>query len=144
MDAYAPLLRVAAPCAEKLALTVLQPLAARPAKMLGISAERYLWRDGLYAEDDKQKLFPTPQAFHKAFRNVMSDWADLDIAATHYAYGNDVLCTEDKGSPKSDSIFGPKYIGDVGSTFAVRIMSLDAFARECWSRFGLPFVTWSN
>lgn len=72
----------------------------------------------------------------------MADWADFDTVAAHYAYGYDLLCSEDKGKPRSDSIFSPTYSSDMTGIFQVEVVNLMELALRCWQRFGLPIRKW--
>jgi hypothetical protein len=75
-------------------------------------------------------------------RDRFADWADFDMAAAHYAYDYDLLCTEDTGNPRSDSIFGAAYAADVNGKFGVRTIALMDLAALCWRRFRFPLRTW--
>jgi len=59
------------------------------------SAEKMMWMDGLLAEYDSPKKFPSCKKFLSEFRDLVAEWFDLDIQASHYGYGNDFLCTFD-------------------------------------------------
>ena len=54
-----------------------------------------MWMNGILAEYDSPKEFPTRKKFLSKFRDLVAEWFDLDIQASHYAYGNDYLCTFD-------------------------------------------------
>lgn len=61
----------------------------------GPTAEKLMWVNGIIAEYDSPKKFPTKKKFLSEFRDLVAEWFDLDIQASHYAYGNDYLCTFD-------------------------------------------------
>ncbi|MGY3602759.1 MULTISPECIES: hypothetical protein [unclassified Bradyrhizobium] len=84
-----------------------------------ISLDRFLWREGLAAEKAGPKLHSSVGAFEKVARDRLADWADFDMVAAHYAYGYDLLCSEDTGSPRSNSIFGAAYAADVTGLFGL-------------------------
>lgn len=114
------------------------------AKLAQVSLDRYIWREGIYAEAKSPRNHTTPEAFLRRLRKLMADWADFDIAATHYAYGYDLLCTEDKGKLVSNSIFGAQHAGDVSGKFNVRSITALELAGLCWKRFRFPLRTWQS
>jgi len=59
------------------------------------TAEQLMWMNGLLAEYDSPKKFPSKKKFLSEFRDLVAEWFDLDIQASHYGYGNDFLCTFD-------------------------------------------------
>jgi hypothetical protein len=124
-------------------LAALNPLKAQAAVMNKVSLDRFLWREGIGAEKTKPLLHPSVGVFEDVIRDRISDWADFDMAAAHYAYGYDFLCTEDTGSPRSNSIFGATYASDLGGKFGVATISLTNLAALCWQRFWFPLRTWS-
>ena len=79
------------------------------------------------------------KAFQKVLRSLLADWADFDVAATHYGYGYDYICTEDLGSASSNSIFGPQH---ATGAFNVRVVTASELARLCWIKFGFPVSRW--
>lgn len=115
------------------------PRATFAARFTGISPARHLWREGLAAEDTAPKMHASPQAFQKVLRSLLADWADFDVAATHYGYGYDYICTEDLGSASSNSIFGPQH---ATGAFNVRVVTASELARLCWIKFGFPMGPW--
>jgi len=62
--------------------------------------EQQMWADGLVAEVLKPTLFQSKREALGVIRKLFSDWFDLDSVASHYAYGLDFFCTEDKGRGK--------------------------------------------
>jgi hypothetical protein len=61
----------------------------------GAKTSRDDWRTGLALEAASPKQFASQKAFQDALRHEMADWADFDMVAAHYAYGYDLLCSED-------------------------------------------------
>jgi hypothetical protein len=78
-----------------------------------VSLDRFLWREGLGAEEQAPLQHASAEKFRNVTRHLFADWADFDMVAAHYAYGFDLMCTEDKGNPRSDSIFGAPYVADL-------------------------------
>jgi hypothetical protein len=116
--------------------------AAQAAALNKVTLDRFLWREGIGAEAVLPRQHASTEAFLKVLRGLMADWADFDIAATHFAYGYEWLCTEDKGKLVSNSIFGAQHAPDVEGMFGVRAISAVDLAALCWKRFGLPFLNW--
>jgi len=123
-------------------LAAKNPHWAQAAAMHKVSLDRFLWREGLAAEKQSQRMHASSDSFQNVIRDRLSDWADFDMAATHYAYGYNLLCTDDKGNPRSNSIFGPTYATDVAGRFGVKTISVIALAALCWRRFHFPLRTW--
>lgn len=61
----------------------------------GPAPECFLWIEGIVAEFDNPKQFKDRVSFVKHVRDLVAEWCDLDILASHYAYGNDYFCTFD-------------------------------------------------
>jgi hypothetical protein len=72
---------------------------AQAAAMNNVSIDRFLWRDGIAAEELMPRQHRSVEAFRDLMRHLFADWADLDMVAAHYAYGFDLMCTEDNGNP---------------------------------------------
>lgn len=129
-------------------LHVENPLAAvnqhlaNAAALNNITLDRYLWREGIGAEANSPKVFPTQKAFLAALRKLMADWADFDIAAAHYSYGYELLCTEDQGKLVSNSIFGAQHAADVQGVFALQSINVMDLAALCWKPFWFPLRRW--
>jgi hypothetical protein len=66
----------------------------------------------------------------------------LRIAAVHYSYGYDLLCTEDQGKLASNSIFGAQHASDVQSVFKIKSITVRDLAAHRWRRFWFPLRTW--
>jgi hypothetical protein len=123
-------------------LAASNPSKARAAAMNNISLDRFLWREGIAAEKQNPLVYSSVSALQYAVRDRFADWADFDMAAAHYAYGYDLLCTEDTGKPRSDSIFGAAHAADVSGQFGVTTISLMNLAALCWRRFWFPIRKW--
>jgi hypothetical protein len=108
----------------------------------GAKTSRDDWRTGFALEAASPKQFASPKAFQDALRHEMADWADFDMVAAHYAYGYDLLCTEDQGKPRSNSIFSPAYSSDMANIFQVEVVNRMELGQRCWQRFGLPIRKW--
>ena len=59
--------------------------------------EELIWMRGIVAEFDTPRKFSSRKRFVSRVRSLISEWCDLDILASHYAYGNDYFCTFDEG-----------------------------------------------
>lgn len=116
---------------------------ANVAALNNITLDRYLWREGIAAEANNPKVYPTQKAFLSALRKLMADWADFDIAAAHYSYGYELLCTEDQGKLVSNSIFGAQHAADVQGVFALQAINVTDLATLCCKRFWFPLWRWS-
>lgn len=115
---------------------------ANAAAVNNITLDRYLWRKGIGAEANNPKVYPTQEAFLSALRKLMADWADFDIAAAHYSYGYELLCTEDQGKLVSNSIFGAQHAADFQGVFALQSINVMDLAARCWKRFWFPLGRW--
>ena len=88
------------------------------------SANEMMWMQGLLAEFDQPKKYPTQKKFIKEVRELIAEWGDFDILASHYSYGNDVFCTLDSArGTGSDGILHPNKRGILTSKFQVTILS---------------------
>lgn len=115
---------------------------ADAAALSNITLDRYLWLQGIRAEADSPKVYPTQKAFLSELRKLMADWADFDIAAAHYSYGYDLLCTEDQGKLVSNSIFGAQHSADFQRIFSLQAINVMDLAALCWKRFRFPLRQW--
>lgn len=59
-------------------------------------ASEMMWSQGLVAEFDSPKKFTSNKKFTKHVREIIAEWSDMDILASHYGYGNNIFCTLDK------------------------------------------------
>jgi len=66
-------------------------------------ASEMMWASGLIAEFDNPMKFDTKKKFIKHVREIIAEWSDMDILASHYGYGNDVFCTIDRSKETGTS-----------------------------------------
>ena len=78
------------------------------------SLDRILWREGLAAEEASPAVELSVPAFQTKLRALMADWVDFDVAAVHYAYGYNILCSQDRGRNLT-SIFSATHAGALQS-----------------------------
>jgi hypothetical protein len=116
---------------------------ALAASLNKITLDRYLWREGLAAEEAAPMVSATVSAFQKQLRNLLADWVDFEVVAVHYAYGFDILCSQDRGT-NPNSIFGAPHQAALQDMFDVRVMNIIQLTRACLSRFGIPLSTWRS
>ena len=68
--------------------------------------ENEFWLDGIVTEYD-QLVAGEKKKFVLKVREMVAEWSDLDIIASHYGYGIDYLCTIDCGhNSGANSLFG--------------------------------------
>lgn len=62
--------------------------------------------------------------------NRFGDWADADAIAAHYAYGNDIFCTNDiaKGAG-SNSVMSADNRKELENEYCIEFKSLDELIR---------------
>lgn len=106
--------------------------SAQTEHLLGrpVSAER-LWVDGLIAEVLETAQSERSNHVLGQIRKLFSDWLDLDSVASHYGYGLDFFCTEDKG--RGEGAFGimhPDNRERVRDEFGVEIVSPDKLMKR--------------
>ncbi|MBL8714262.1 MAG: hypothetical protein JNM12_15330 [Alphaproteobacteria bacterium] len=111
-------------------------------KLFGIPPDRFLWREGLEAEEASPLTYANSEQFLKEVRKYLADWVDFDIASCHYAYGYSILCSEDKGKPSSNSIFSPQFQNDLSSVFGVKVLTIEELSKLSFKRFGIPILSW--
>lgn len=88
------------------------------------SAEKLMWMDGLLAEYDSPMRFSSRKKFLAEFRDRLAEWFDIDIQASHYAYGHQYLCTFDSASNAGASaIMHPTRISSNAAQFGLAIIS---------------------
>ena len=115
--------------------------AATGAAMNKITVERYLWREGLDAEETRPLLEASVKVFQNKLRHLLAEWVDFDVVAVHSAYGFNILCSQDRG-PSPTSIFSPANRTVLETIFNVQIMNVLQLTRMCLRRFWLPLNTW--
>ncbi|HEV3456442.1 MAG TPA: hypothetical protein VHG32_07765 [Thermoanaerobaculia bacterium] len=59
--------------------------------------EEFLWLKGIVAEYDRPRKFASTEVFSRHLRDLIAEWTDIDILASHYGYGLDLFCTLDTG-----------------------------------------------
>lgn len=99
------------------------------------------WIHGIASEEAQPKKYRSIQEFQGKLRQLLSEWADFDIVATHYAYGYEILCTEDRGRSET-SIFSKQKADELFTSFNIQIRSLSDVAKLCWSLHKYPLTTW--
>ncbi len=62
----------------------------------------------------------------KALIKACAEWADGELVAAHIAYGNDILCTNDRARGAGSSIFDAANRSWLASDFGVNFMTVDA------------------
>ena len=73
---------------------------------------------------------PVNEAEEKEIINAVSEWANGDTVATHYAYGNDFLCTEDTGKSSSSLIFNSSNHGWLQRDYGLSLVSISQLAAK--------------
>jgi len=116
---------------------------AAAATLNNITLDRYLWRDGLAAEETLPVVPASVSAFQRKLRNLLADWVDFDVVAVHYACGFDILCSQDRGT-NPNSIFGATHQATLRSTFHVQVMNIIQLTKMCLFRFGFPLTAWRH
>jgi len=88
------------------------------------TAQEMMWMQGLLAEFDQPQKFQTQKKYIKRVRELIAEWSDLDILASHYSYGNDVFCTLDSArSTGSSGILHPSQRNVLTTKFGATILS---------------------
>ncbi len=88
------------------------------------SAEKLMWMEGLLAEYDSPMRFSSRKKFLAEFRDRLAEWFDMDIQASHYAYGHQYLCTFDSANNAGASaIMHPTRISSNTAQFGLAILS---------------------
>ncbi|MFA6222654.1 MAG: hypothetical protein WC647_10120 [Desulfomonilaceae bacterium] len=86
-------------------------------------AANSMWK-GLLAEYGSPIKFRSKKKFLAEFRDRVAEWFDMDIQASHYAYGHDYLCTFDSGSKAGPyAIMHPNRVSINSSRFGIQIVS---------------------
>ena len=69
-------------------------------------SEELLWAKGIIAEYDSPTKFSSAKKLTNHIREIIAEWNDLDILASHYAYGIEFFCTNDRSkSTGANGIF---------------------------------------
>jgi hypothetical protein len=95
------------------------------------TASEMMWMKGLIAEFDLPKKFATQKAFIKHVRELIAEWCDMDILASHYSYGNDVFCTLDSAKGTGSSgILHKAQRNTLVANFSLSILSPEELVRQ--------------
>jgi len=72
-------------------------------------------------------LFKEMDAYNtKVFAKLIAEWVDGDSIAAHYAFGNDIFCTEDQAkSTGQKSVFSQCNVAHIKNKFGINILSID-------------------
>lgn len=92
---------------------------------LGAGAARYHeLKAFLYNTGKKRDQITSEVNYSKSFHKAVAEWVDGESLAAHYAYGNDIFCTNDRGRNAGQrSIFNPKILKKVSKKFNLNILS---------------------
>lgn len=88
------------------------------------TASELMWKQGILAEFDCPKYYPSQKKFIQVIRDIIAEWADLDILASHYAYNSDYFCTVDES--QNTGILGVLHISSreqLRSLYGINIVS---------------------
>jgi hypothetical protein len=66
----------------------------------------------------------------KKFNEACAEWADGELVSAHIAYGNDILCTNDRAKNARVSIFNENNRAWASNEFGVVFMTLDELTAE--------------
>jgi len=62
----------------------------------------------------------------KVFAKSVAEWVDGDSIAAHYAYGNNIFCTEDRGkSAGSKSVFSANNLSKIKERYKIEVLSIN-------------------
>jgi hypothetical protein len=61
-------------------------------------AADFFWLQGLVAEYDQPRKYPSTERFSRAVRDLMGEWADVDALASTHGYGINLFCTLDRAA----------------------------------------------
>ncbi len=93
-------------------------LAARIEARIGTRPD-FVWRDYLKFADATEA---------QQIMGAISEWADGDVVSSHVAYGNDILCTHDRGKSAGLSVFDAVGRNALTAQFNTRFMGLRELA----------------
>jgi len=83
-----------------------------------------MWLQGLLAELETPKKFASKKKFLNEYRDRSAEMFDIDLQASHYAYGLDYLCTLDEGKKAgAHSIMHPDRRKLNAEKFEIRVIS---------------------
>lgn len=73
-------------------------------------------------------MFGDKNISDKGVRKVCAEWADGELIASHYAYHNEILCTEDRGINAGISIFNDQNSKLLTKAYGLKIMRVQELA----------------
>jgi hypothetical protein len=114
---------------------------AQAASLSGITLDRYLWREGLMAEEKAPRVEASVKVFQQKVRNMLADWVDFDVAAAHYAYGFDILCSQESGR-SSTSIFSSARSQTLTTDFNIYVLNIVGLTKLCLRRYWFSLTRW--
>ncbi|MFC1528712.1 hypothetical protein ACFL5B_02255 [Candidatus Latescibacterota bacterium] len=86
--------------------------------------EELLWAKGIVAEYDNPKQFESSKKFTRHIRDIIAEWDDLDILASHYGYGFELFCTNDQSkSTGIKGVFHSTNQRDIFSKYNIRFVT---------------------
>ena len=86
--------------------------------------EELIWLKGIIAEFDDPKMFNNQKQFTKYIREIIGEWTDHDILASHYAYSFDYFCTCDMSkSTGAKGILHENKHADLESDYGIKIVA---------------------
>jgi hypothetical protein len=114
---------------------------AQAASLSGITLDRYLWCEGLMAEEKAPRVEASVKVFQQKVRNMLADWVDFDVAAAHYAYGFDILCSQESGR-SSTSIFSSARSQTLTTDFNIYVLNIVGLTKLCLRRYWFSLTRW--
>ncbi len=86
--------------------------------------EELIWSKGIIGEFDNPKMFDNQKQFIKHIREIIGEWTDHDILASHYAYSFDYFCTYDMSkSTGTKGILHESKHSDLASNYGINILT---------------------
>lgn len=95
------------------------------------SPEELLWLKGIVAEYDRPRKFSTAEHFSRHLRDLVAEWTDIDVVASHYGYGLDFLCTLDTArNTGTKGILTPVNLARLKSQYGIDVVSPGEFVER--------------
>ncbi len=86
--------------------------------------EELIWLKGIIAEFDDPKRFNSQKQFTKHIREIIGEWTDHDILASHFAYSFDYFCTCDMSkSTGAKGILHESKRADLESEYGIKTLT---------------------
>lgn len=86
--------------------------------------EELLWLKGIVAEYDNPLKFASPERLSRHIRDLVAEWTDVDILASHFGYGNDIFCTLDEASSTgTGGILHPSHRASLETQYGISVLS---------------------